>query len=759
MKAGKQTRSGRFKRLRTADLPVPVFLNNEVRKLKAVITLIIYGLLLLLIKTMYDTLVDVPHLSIVAIIILLAFMLVFSVIMFNRFSRRAISNIVESADSIQEARTYAESIVASVPIPLLVLEADLGIRTANPAFLSRFKCSLEEVEKQSFFELDNGRWNIAALRAHIRPSGEGGSSDFRQLELELNDDAVGHCHLLAGGRRVELAGQSLFLLAIEDVTPRKMAEIALKDRTLELELVNRAKSEFLANMSHELRTPLNAIIGFSEVLKDGIVDGDLAPQQEEYVTDIFNSGRHLLSLINDILDMSKIEAGKMSLELEPANISSLLDSARRVIREKAVAHGIDLDFNVNQESDTVFLDVRKFRQIAYNLLSNAVKFTPDGGKVSLSARQVSAAEMFSRNPEAAPNWQGENFLELVVHDTGIGISQEDQKRLFVPFEQIDGSLSRKFEGTGLGLTMVKRLTELHGGWVGVRSRTGEGSSFSVYLPWRRDPAPEMSSPVRADLEPRKADRRSLSLLLLSRNESLRQRIQEWCMVRGHQITALTGYGQGWEWLNRHKPSLVLLDVEYPRLDGIRMLIQIKGLPQFRTLPVLLLMEVSAGGQGAVLAPAAFTLFPFSPDSIRTVLDGLGLATKPAGPDGLGRALLVEADERWAHQGSEVLQALGWEVSVASGGMAGVDAVLRQVPDLVVVNAVQPDISGFELVHLLEERPETRQIPVVLVLDPNQPDADMHAMRPGLFALLRPGGINLDDDLAAALDRLVPGDGQ
>ncbi|MBF0339137.1 MAG: PAS domain S-box protein, partial [Nitrospirae bacterium] len=242
-------------------------------------------------------------------------------------------------------------------------------------------------------------------------------------------------------------------------------------KNLQLEESNRLKSEFLANMSHELRTPLNAIIGFSEVLKDGML-GDLSEEQAEYANDIFTSGQHLLSLINDILDLSKIEAGKMTLDLERTNIGALLDNSLSIVKEKAMAHGIKLTMDVQQGIDYVYLDSRKAKQVVYNLLSNAVKFTPDKGTVTLSVRAVSMEDR--------------EFVEVSVSDTGIGISEEGIKRLFRPFEQIDGSLSRRYEGTGLGLAMVKRLVELHGGTVGVQSQEGKGSCFTVRFPYRRE---------------------------------------------------------------------------------------------------------------------------------------------------------------------------------------------------------------------------------------------------------------------------------
>ena len=254
----------------------------------------------------------------------------------------------------------------------------------------------------------------------------------------------------------------------------------LRDKNEILEQAGRMKSEFLANMSHELRTPLNAIIGFSEVLRDGLL-GDLSSQQKEYVNDIYSSGNHLLSLINDILDLSKVEAGKMTLELEPVRVADLLQSGLQVVREKAMSHHLHLTNEIADGLDgfgDIWLDERKVKQILYNLLSNAVKFTPEGGSIHVLARRADVDEV--------PDGQFDHYLEIAVSDSGIGVSAVDQMRLFQPFIQIDSTLARHYEGTGLGLVMVKRLAELHGGTVAMQSEPGKGSTFTVWLPWRTE---------------------------------------------------------------------------------------------------------------------------------------------------------------------------------------------------------------------------------------------------------------------------------
>jgi signal transduction histidine kinase len=277
--------------------------------------------------------------------------------------------------------------------------------------------------------------------------------------------------------------------AARDVTELKRFEQTLTQKNVELERASRMKSEFLANMSHELRTPLNAIIGFSELLKDGLA-GPMTAQQREFIGDIFSSGTHLLSLINDILDLSKVEAGKMVLDLEPVDVSSLFVNSVSIMRERAAARRLRLAIDAPGELGTFQADGRRVKQVVYNLLSNAVKFTNEGGQVTLRARHVARRDVgqlsgasFGRAFPLADSEFAE-FLEMSVTDSGIGISPEGIEHLFRPFSQIDSGLSRRFDGTGLGLAMVKLLAELHGGTVAVESAVNEGSRFTVWLPLR-----------------------------------------------------------------------------------------------------------------------------------------------------------------------------------------------------------------------------------------------------------------------------------
>ena len=294
------------------------------------------------------------------------------------------------------------------------------------------------------------------------------SIDIRTVHSNEQERAFhlrGEAQLDENGKAVRAIG------TMHDITERKKSEQEMMEKEVALQSAreaSRAKSAFLANMSHELRTPLNAVISMSDILLEKYF-GELASKQEDYIKDIKDSGLHLLSLINDILDLSKVEAGQSPLELDEVQLGPLLEHCLGIVKEKALKHGIQLSCDVKADMDSIVADERKLKQVAYNLLANAVKFTPDGGQVGIEA-------------DIAREAGEQGWIKVCVWDTGIGIAQEDQERVFGEFAQAEATLTKKYEGTGLGLALVKRIVEQHGGRVWLESKPGEGSRFFFNLP-------------------------------------------------------------------------------------------------------------------------------------------------------------------------------------------------------------------------------------------------------------------------------------
>jgi len=417
--------------------------------------------------------------------------------------------------------------------------------------------------------------------------------------------------------------------AARDVTELKRFERALQQKNVELEDASRMKSEFLANMSHELRTPLNAIIGFSEVLRDGLA-GQMTEQQRGFIGDIFSSGQHLLSLINDILDLSKVEAGKMTLDLEPVEVSSLLADSLSIVREKAAAHRVRLNVEAGEDLGSIQVDERKIKQIVYNLLSNAVKFTPEGGTVTLRAGHVPRADVGrlsgSRAGRSFPvvGRGFDEYLKLSVTDSGIGISGDGLARLFQPFSQVDSGLARRFEGTGLGLAMVKLLVELHGGTVAVESAEAEGSCFSVWLP-RRDGADATAAPpeVRTE-EPAVASPGARVALVVEDDAKSAELIRVQLEAEDFTVLHASSAEAALVIASQHSLSLVTLDIMLPGMGGWEFLTRIRQMPGLERLPVVVLSIVADRRQGVTLGASAVLQKPVSRRALDEALAGLGL---------------------------------------------------------------------------------------------------------------------------------------
>jgi PAS domain S-box-containing protein len=510
--------------------------------------------------------------------------------------------------------------------------------------------------------------------------------------------------------------QGVFASA-RDMTELKAIERSLQQKNVELEDASRMKSAFLANMSHELRTPLNAIIGFSEVLADGLL-GDLTDKQRRFVGDIFKSGKHLLSLINDILDLSKVEAGKMLLDLEPVAITALLKNSESIIKGQAAVRHVRVDLRLADELGTMNADGRKVKQIVYNLLSNAVKFTANGGEVILQADRVPRAEVgvmtgawAQRTFPLAESGFSE-FLRVSVTDDGIGMSPAGLEHLFKPFSQVDSSLARQFEGTGLGLAMVKLLADLHGGSVAVASAVGEGSCFTVWIPLR---APQDSESPRE--KPAAAVRRLASdgartALVIEGNFRSAELIR--LQLEAEQFRVIVASSADAALLAAEGESLALitLDIMMPDVDGWLFLQRLRESETLRDVPVVIISILADRGRGVALGAAAVLQSPVSRQELCDTLVDLGLSLVSSNQT--IRVLVVDDDPKAVELVAVRVRAMSSEVLRAYGGREAIEIARRELPDLIVLDLMMPDVDGFDVVAALNADPATACIPVVIL---------------------------------------------
>jgi signal transduction histidine kinase/CheY-like chemotaxis protein len=379
---------------------------------------------------------------------------------------QANTELITRNEELLRSKTYAQNIVDTVREPLLILDTTSRVRSANRSFYQAFQVSPEDTENRLFYELGSGQWNIPELKSFLK-NVILEDSVFDGFQVEYDFPAIGRRMMLLNARKLQAGHhEELLVLSMEDVTERRRAEEKVVKAKEAAESASKTKSRFLANMSHELRTPLNAILGYSELLQEEFVE----QKQSKFVADlekIHGAGAHLLTLINDILDLSKIEAGKMELFLESFDVITMINEVASIIRPLADKNFNTLHVQRASNLGVIHADQIKVRQGLINLLSNAVKFTHKGNITIEADRQ---------------SFDGSERITFRVKDTGIGLSPEQIAKLFTDFTQADNLIAHKFGGTGLGLALTRRFCERMGGEVTVRSVLGEGSVFTIQLP-------------------------------------------------------------------------------------------------------------------------------------------------------------------------------------------------------------------------------------------------------------------------------------
>jgi signal transduction histidine kinase/CheY-like chemotaxis protein len=532
-----------------------------------------------------------------------------------------------------------------------------------------------------------------------------------------------------------LATQSV--LAIQNA--RLFREIEEKGR--QLEVAGRYKSEFLASMSHELRTPLNAIIGYSEMLEEEA--GDLG--QEAFIPDlqkIHGAGKHLLSLINNVLDLSKIEAGKMDLYLENFAIASMVQEVVATVKPLVEKNGNALDVHCADGLGTMRADLTKLRQTLFNLLSNASKFT-ERGTVTLRAGRE--------------NVNGDEWISFSVRDTGIGMSPEQTSKLFQAFTQADASTTRKYGGTGLGLAISRKFCQMMGGDISVASTPGQGSRFTVRLPAtviEREAASLPHAGETAATAPRIPEG-APAVLVIDDDLTVHDLLSRFLNKEGLRMVAARSGEEGIRLARELRPAVITLDVLMPGMDGWAVLTALKADPASADIPVIMLSIVDEKQMGYSLGASDYLTKPLDWERLADVLEKYECSRPPC------PVLIVEDDASLRELLRRRLQKEQWTVIEAENGRTGLERMAERQPDLILLDLMMPEMDGFEFLDELRKREAWRSIPVIVITAKELTTEDRQRLNGSVEKILQKGAYSREElirevrDLVTASMRSKP----
>ena len=547
--------------------------------------------------------------------------------------------------------------------------------------------------------------------------------------------------------------------AARDVTERKRFEQSLQENNVELESAiaaaakaketaesaNRTKSLFLANMSHELRTPLNAILGYSEMLQEEAEDQDL-PDFLPDLQEIHGAGKHLLSLINDILDLSKIEAGKMELYLETFSVPTLIDEVVKTIRPLVEANANTLRVLCPADLGTMHADITKMRQSLFNLLSNAAKFT-NAGDISLEVSRETMEDL--------------EWIQFRITDTGIGMTEEQLIKLFQTFTQADTSTTRKFGGSGLGLALTRRFCQMMGGDVTVNSVPGESSTFTIKVPALvselENSEPDVATPVAPQAVAIAGSVREVaealppigsSVLVIDDDPVQRELMRRFLAGEGFVVQTASNGEEGLRLARTLLPVAITLDVMMPGMDGWTVLATLKADSTVRDIPVIMLTMMDDKKRGYALGAAEYTTKPVDRKRLLQILKKYSCPHPPC------PILLVEDDATTRHMMRSMLEKAGWAVSEAENGHIALESVAANRPVLILLDLMMPDVDGFEFAAELHRHAEWRSIPIVVLTAKDLTDGELLLLNDNVHQILDKGGRSREELMHEVRDLLA-----